>query len=154
MNQLENVSNSNGGKYKYSEPEVNSSAPAKFLSQFDQSPIATVTRAFDVSSVLLKNAGNYRSAEFSELSEIWREETKHLSFTVDKVNHWAYLRIIGMGYPVLPFLFRELNERPRHWFVALRAITGEDPVPEAGQGKIHEIVAAWLKWGRASGYVR
>jgi hypothetical protein len=31
-----------------------------------------------------------------------------------------------MGRDILPFLFRELSERPDHWLVALSAITGEE----------------------------
>jgi hypothetical protein len=43
-------------------------------------------------------------------------------------NHPAYQRIIEMGQPVMPLIFRELEREPDHWFWALQSITGENPV--------------------------
>jgi len=56
-----------------------------------------------------------------------------------------------MGSSVLPFLFKELNQRPDHWLVALNAITGQDPAPIGST--FEEAVAAWLDWGRRHGYL-
>jgi hypothetical protein len=67
------------------------------------------------------------------------------------VLHPAYQRIIGLGYPVVPLILRELQERPSHWFAALSAITGEDPAdPNAD---FNGRVRAWLAWGRDRGYL-
>ena len=51
----------------------------------------------------------------------------------------SYQRIIGLGSAVVPLLLRELERQPDHWFWALKAITGADPVPAASRGKLHEM---------------
>jgi hypothetical protein len=84
--------------------------------------------------------------EFTALAAQWRLETQHLSQISKKVLHPAYLRISGMGSPVLPLLLAELRERPAHWFVALRAIANTDPARTATNPE--EARQAWLKWGR------
>ena len=68
------------------------------------------------------------------------------------ITHPSYLRIMGMGRAALPFLFKELTERPDHWLVALNAITGEDPAPRGSA--FNEAVEFWLAWGRAKGYLK
>ena len=67
--------------------------------------------------------------------------------------HPAYQRIIGMGSEVLPLILRRLSRKPDHWFWALEAITGENPVPESSQGRLGEMAEAWLDWARSHGYV-
>ncbi len=52
---------------------------------------------------------------------------------------------------VLPFLFKELEERPDHWLVALNAITGTDPAPPGST--FEAAVEAWLRWGRQHGFL-
>jgi len=66
--------------------------------------------------------------------------------------HPAYQQIIGMGNPVVPLLLSELETTPDHWFWALNAITGADPVPEADRGIMEKMTKAWLKWGAEHGY--
>jgi hypothetical protein len=65
----------------------------------------------------------------------------------------AYQQIIGMGPAVLPLLLDELAREPDHWFWALWAITGSDPVPSESRGKVGEMAQAWLKWGQEHGYL-
>lgn len=88
---------------------------------------------------------------FKQHVETWRRDCKHTSSLTKMITHHSYLRIIGMGPAVLPFLFRELLRRPDHWLVALNSITGEDPaVPGSG---FMEAVTAWLSWGERHGYL-
>ena len=61
--------------------------------------------------------------------------------------HPAYQQIIGMGTPALPLIFQELQREPDHWFWALGAITGENPVPEEDAGDLDAMTDAWLSWG-------
>ena len=89
-------------------------------------------------------------SEFNSQADQWRRETLHVSSLTKMVMHPSYLRIIGMGRAVLPFLLKELARRPDHWLVALNAITGEDPAP--ADGTFDEAVTAWLDWGRKHGY--
>jgi hypothetical protein len=69
-------------------------------------------------------------------------------------SHPAYKEIIGMGQEVVPLLLAELKRKPDFWFAALRAITGEDPVPPESAGRIKEMAQAWVEWGRSKGYIK
>ncbi len=90
--------------------------------------------------------------EFAELVVIWRRDTQWTSSVEEMAMHPAYQRIIGMGSKALPFLLRELGETPDHWFWALKAITGCDPVPAKDRGRVERMTEAWLRWGRGRGY--
>jgi hypothetical protein len=46
-------------------------------------------------------------------------------------------------------ILEELREDPDHWFDALTAITGENPVRE--EYDFDEATEAWLEWGRKKG---
>ena len=89
---------------------------------------------------------------FLQLSQQWRQETGMLSVVSKIVIHPTYQRIIGMGQPVIPLIFRELEREPDHWFWALQSITGENPVSVDRRGDIVQMAAAWLEWGKAHGY--
>lgn len=88
---------------------------------------------------------------FRELARRWREDTETMSSIEDMALHPAYQRIIGMGPAVLPLILRELERAPDHWFWALRAITGADPVAPEQRGDIRGMAAAWLAWARREG---
>ena len=89
---------------------------------------------------------------FLQLAEQWRRETGMLSVVSKMAMHPAYQRIIGMGQPVVPLILRELEQGPDHWFWALQAITGDNPVPPEQRGNLAEMAAAWLEWGGGHGY--
>jgi len=91
--------------------------------------------------------------QFRALADEWRAETSVLSDPTAKFMHPAYQRIIGMGRPALPLIFAELRDRSGHWFWALRAITGDDPVPRADAGSIRAMRKAWLDYGKQRGYL-
>jgi hypothetical protein len=93
------------------------------------------------------------SERFSELAEIWRRETGHLSSVSAKSMHPAYQRIIGIGSRVVPLIMAELAGRADHWFWALRAITGEDPVAPDYAGDVERMRQAWLRLGRERGWL-
>jgi hypothetical protein len=90
--------------------------------------------------------------KFARLATEWRDETSHLSNFNKRVQHPAYLKIIGMGPSVVPLLLRELSARSGHWFTALHLITEADPLTPAIYGDFEAIRLAWLAWGRAHGY--
>ena len=66
--------------------------------------------------------------------------------------HPAYQQIIGLGERALPLIFQELRREPDHWFWALAAITGKNPVPEEDAGDLEAMANDWLSWGDAQGY--
>ncbi len=93
------------------------------------------------------------AVRFQELAETWRSETEFLSSTTDKATHTAYQQIIGLGKDALALILSELQKKEEHWFWALHAITGVDPVPAIDRGRIHKMTEAWLRWGREQGLI-
>ncbi len=90
---------------------------------------------------------------FNKLAYQWEKETVLHSNSYMKVNHPAYREIISMGEPVVPLILERMRETGGHWFGALRAITGANPVKSENRGKIAIMQASWLEWGEANGYI-
>jgi hypothetical protein len=67
-------------------------------------------------------------------------------------GHPAFQEIINLGEAVVPFMLRDLQERPRLWVWALPRITGANPVPASDTGNIRKMSEAWLQWGKMNGY--
>jgi hypothetical protein len=59
-----------------------------------------------------------------------------------------------MSEPAVPLILKELQARPDHWFTALRAITGENPVPDEHRGDLRAMADDWLRWGVDAGYLK
>jgi len=91
-------------------------------------------------------------SRFNRLAAEWKAGRGPHSTIAKMVIHPAYQQIIGMGNAAIPLLLKELEQRPGHWAWALRAITGENPVPVSSRGKLIETAKAWVKWGRDKGY--
>ena len=91
---------------------------------------------------------------FDRLADVWLEETAVISSSSQIVAHPAFQEIVGLGPAVIPLLLRELDKRTGHWHLALRRITGDDPVPPAERGDIGKMADAWLRWGKEQGYRR
>lgn len=104
--------------------------------------------------LLAKSEHEGIESEFVSSSTTWKAERQALSSTTAIVMHPAYQRIIGMGKPALPLILRELSRELDHWFWALKAISGEDPVPIEHRGKMKQMAQDWLQWGHEKGYVR
>lgn len=86
---------------------------------------------------------------FKRLAAEWRDETGMFSSISKKTVHSAYRAIIDMGEQVVPLILRDLKERPDHWFMALKTITGADPVPRTANVTFEQAAEAWIAWGRA-----
>ncbi len=84
---------------------------------------------------------------FQALAARWKQERPPLSSSAALAAHPAYQEIIALGPDAVPLLQRELAREPDHWFRALHALTGANPVPPESQGKVREMAAAWLRWG-------
>jgi hypothetical protein len=89
--------------------------------------------------------------KFRRLADQWLRETEHASSVKKACMHPSYQRIIGMGPAVVPYLLRELEQNPDHWFWALNAITEEDPA--RAEDSLDGAKDAWLQWGREKGYL-
>jgi hypothetical protein len=90
---------------------------------------------------------------FRQLVRKWIQETEYMSSAARMAEHPTYQEIIKLGEPAVPLLLAELRRRPDFWFAALRAITGENPVPPQSAGKVQDMATAWLAWGQAKGLI-
>jgi hypothetical protein len=93
------------------------------------------------------------SKDFAALVAEWKAARANVSRVDKMVLLSPYQQIIGMGHQAVPLILKELKQAPDHWFWALHAITGENPVPEEARGNLPQMAAAWLTWGRDHGYV-
>jgi hypothetical protein len=98
------------------------------------------------SETLTSQQGSFEQA-FDALTAQWKKDTEYQSSIAQIALHEAYQRIIGMGYIALPLILRDLEATQAPWFWALRAITGEDPIPPEDKGYIDRMVRAWVRWG-------
>ena len=89
---------------------------------------------------------------FAKLVEEWMEGRGPSSSVSRLSMHPSYQQIIGLGAQAIPLILRELEKKPGHWFWALHAIAGVDPVREADRGNLRLMSDAWLKWGKEMGY--
>jgi hypothetical protein len=98
-----------------------------------------------------KGQDEARDEELRLLADEWRATRNPVkSSAAAAAMHPAYQRIIGKGRAALPFILRELQAKPDHWFWALGAITGLDPVPESDRGNIQKMADAWISWGKTN----
>ena len=89
--------------------------------------------------------------KFSSLRDKWYEERGVTSSLTEMVLCPSYLSIIGMGERALPLILKQIereDDDPDHWFAALRAITGANPVPKNAYGDTVRMADAWLSWAK------
>lgn len=91
------------------------------------------------------------AARFLVLSGQWKASTALTSSSSAMIAHPAYQAIIALGLVTVPLILRDLERSSAHWFEALQAITGADPVAEQNWGDISAMRDAWLIWGRQQG---
>lgn len=91
------------------------------------------------------------TAEFQALAAQWRADSQYDSAAFHMTA--AYQQIIDLDWPVVPVLLGELERRPDWWFMALTAITGEQPVRPEHAGNLTAMTEDWLAWGRQRGVV-
>jgi hypothetical protein len=88
---------------------------------------------------------------FASLAATWRADRAVSSSFSEMVLQPSYQRIIGLGPRVVPSILAELAQKPDHWFWALTAITGDNPVRDDDAGDIGAMTNAWLLWGKKQG---
>jgi hypothetical protein len=103
------------------------------------------------SSAVLERSEKDLADRFQALLKTWKHETAFSSSTTQRAMHPAYQGIIGLGPRVVPLMLDELKRDPCDLFWALKAITGEDPVPPEDRGRFDKMTDAWLRWGREKG---
>ena len=83
--------------------------------------------------------------EFAEAKNRWYMDT--MDIRTDPSEHPDFRRIVGMGEAAIPLILEELRVRPSLLYVALEAITGENPVAETGSDSLEDISLIWQRWG-------
>lgn len=90
---------------------------------------------------------------FQRYKEDWVAKTRHLSNMGQIALIFSYQRIIGLGPKAIPLILLELQQETDHWFWALEAITGENPVVDKDAGDMEASADAWIEWGKENGYL-
>jgi hypothetical protein len=93
--------------------------------------------------------------KFQQLVTDWRQQRGAKPSMAQAAMCSAYQNIVGMGQTAVPLLLRQLQSEgatPDHWFWALKAITGVDPVPDNERGDLMRMAQRWLEWGDQQGY--
>lgn len=89
---------------------------------------------------------------FYLLADRWLRETEMCSSSHEILEHAAYGEIIDLGWSVLPYVLREIeSDGDRCWLSVMEAIAGD--VVLRNHDSIDSLSAAWLDWGRSSGYI-
>jgi hypothetical protein len=90
---------------------------------------------------------------FNQFADKWIAETGFLSDPIRKFMDRSHLKIIAMGEKVLPLILRELERKSGYWFVALDAVSPENPVQAEDQVSFDATANAWLRWGKQRGLI-
>ncbi len=91
--------------------------------------------------------------ETTRFRDKWKSRTRHLSNTAQIALDFAYQQITGIGPEAVPLILTELKRETDHWFWALEAITGENPVTSEQSGDIEATACGWIEWGRKNGHL-
>lgn len=85
---------------------------------------------------------------FNRLAQEWSASVGNISSLTAMAEHPRYHEIINLGWDVVPFLLRDLQQNRGFWFPALSAITKITPydLRDAGNGK--RMTKAWIQWGK------
>jgi hypothetical protein len=106
----------------------------------------TTAHAYTVDSARLRE-------QFRSLARHWQRESAHLSSVTKMAMLPSYQRIIGLGPGALPLILERLEREPNHWFWALEAIAGTNPVSPEHAGRVRDMAQDWLRWARKSGII-
>ena len=112
-----------------------------------------------ISEFLITIDKQFDRLEFESHYAQWRATRNRISSMAgDITRNPHYFRIVGMGSRALPSILSHLYQEVRlgtidHWFPALWAITGTNPVPPGSEGRMREMAEAWIEWGRQEGHL-
>lgn len=96
---------------------------------------------------------NRLESQFNELAERWKSETAVYAASWQIKAHPAFRELIAMGMDAVPLLLNRLSRPCIQWFMALCAITDEDPSPAGHAGIMDRMAGDWLQWGKRKGYL-
>lgn len=89
--------------------------------------------------------------KFQVLAQEWKRESRFASTGNQMFILPSYQKIIGLGPEVIPVILRDLQKESNHWFWALAALSGENPVTPQDAGNVRTMRQAWINWGTQRG---
>jgi len=126
-----------------------SAAKEQYIKENEESKSCSVLESFE-RALLVEDP---LVSKFKKLAMEWKDSTWMYSSLTDMCFHPSYLQVIGMGSAIVPTILDDLQRSPHHWFIALEAITGQNPVGEDNIGDIEAMANDWVSWGRAKGII-
>lgn len=88
---------------------------------------------------------------FDALTKDWVRATRFKN-SLSEINDSEPLKsIMAMGDVVVPLILKDLRDSPKHWFFALRVLTGADPIKKRDAGNLENMRKAWLNWAAKEG---
>jgi hypothetical protein len=90
---------------------------------------------------------------FAQLVKTWHHNKEYTSSMSAITQDPAYLEIIDLGPAVVPLIFKEMQRKPDYWFVALRQLTGQNPVTPDQRGNLPKMTSSWLAWAKEQGFI-
>jgi hypothetical protein len=91
---------------------------------------------------------------FRRLADEWTRATMHVSSGTDLISHPSYRAIVKLGWPVVPFLLDDLQQKKGFWFTALAEITRLRPFDRSDEGNPRRMTKAWLEWGKRKRFIQ
>jgi hypothetical protein len=89
--------------------------------------------------------------KFQALAQEWKRESRFASTANQMFLLPSYQKIIGLGPDAIPVILRDLQKESNHWYWALAALSGENPVESQDAGNVRAMRQAWVEWGRQRG---
>jgi hypothetical protein len=86
--------------------------------------------------------------EFNKLAWEWSASIGNVSSLTAMAEHPKYHEIINLGWDVVPFLLRDLQQNHRFWLPALAEITTIRPYDQRDAGNSKRMIDAWITWGK------
>ncbi len=88
---------------------------------------------------------------FLILADEWRLKRALVSSIERMTKIPEYQEIIRMGVAATPWIIDQLRAQPDHWFPALEAVTGVNPVKTSSEGHMAEMASDWCAWFEQNG---
>lgn len=85
---------------------------------------------------------------FYALADEWTRAVGNSSSLTAMSRHPKYREIVDLGWPVVPYLLRDLQRGRGFWFPALDEITGIRPFDLRDAGNSKRMIQAWIQWGK------